>query len=73
MSGQVKSELRKGIFRSQDRSNQDRSSQDISSKDRLSLGPKFFYNYLTIEYFESDRNLELECGPAQPNLFIFYF
>ena len=30
-------------------------------------------DYLTIEYFESSRNLEnleLECGPAQPNLFL---
>ena len=24
--------------------------------------------FLTIEYFESSRNFELECGPAQLNL-----
>ena len=32
-------------------------------------------DYLTIEYVESSRNLEnleLECGPAQPNLFNVY-
>ena len=29
-------------------------------------------DYLTVEYFESSwnlENLELECGPAQPDLF----
>ena len=30
-------------------------------------------DYLTFEYFESSwnlKNLELECGPAQPDLFL---
>ena len=33
-------------------------------------------DFFTIEYFESSRNLEnleLECGPAQPNLFSVNF
>ena len=33
-------------------------------------------DYLTVEYFESSwnlENLELECGPAQPDLFSFFF
>ena len=34
-----------------------------------------FIDYLTIEYFVSSRNLEnleLECDPAQPDLFLIF-
>ena len=33
-------------------------------------------DYLTVEYFESSwnlENMELECGPAQPDLLYIYF
>ena len=44
------------------------------------LRPKDFSNrdqvdYLTVEYFEYSwnlENLELECGPAQPDLFLYF-
>ena len=48
----------------------------ILSKFQINFSKRDQVDYLTVVYFESSwnlENLELECGPAQPNLFSYFF
>ena len=62
---------------SQNRPSWDRSSRDKSSREILCQDSQIGTTEVgTVEYFDSSwnlENLELECGPAQPDLLIVIF